>query len=76
MLNVGDKAPDFLGVDEQGNEQESYDLMLSEFKNLLATLKNKGIRVYEQGQPVYGEYYLDADGKLQYGELPAKAIAS
>ena len=21
MLNIGDKAPDFLGIDEQGNEQ-------------------------------------------------------
>ena len=25
MLNVGDKAPDFLGVDEQGNEQRVSD---------------------------------------------------
>lgn len=70
----GDRIADAF-YDEQGNEQESYDLMLSDFKKLLNTLKSKGIMVHEKGSPVSGEYYLDTDGKLQYGELPADAIA-
>lgn len=71
----GDRIADAV-YDERGNEQESYSLMLSEFKSLLAGLKQKGIRVHEQGSPTFGEYYLDSDGRLQYGEFPAEEIAS
>ena len=71
----GDRIADAF-YDEQGDEQESYGLMLGDFKKLLATLKSKGIRVHEKGEPVYGEYYLDSDGRLQYGELPAEEVAS
>lgn len=70
----GDRIADAF-YDEHGDEQESYDLMLSDFKKLLVTLKSKGIRVHEKGSPVSGEYYLDSDGKLQYGELPAEELA-
>ena len=69
----GDRIADAF-YDERGDEQESYDLMLSDFKKLLDTLKSKGIRVHEKGLPVSGEYYLDSDGKLQYGELPAEEL--
>ena len=71
----GDRIADAF-YDEHGDEQESYDLMLSDFRSLLDTLKSKGIRVHEKGSPVSSEYYLDADGKLRYGELPVGEIAS
>ena len=71
----GDRIADAF-YDEQGNEQESYELKLSDFKALLTKLKSMGIRVHENGTPTYGEYYLDADGVLQYGELPAEEVAS
>lgn len=71
----GDRVADAY-YDEQGNEYENYSLMLSDFVTLLNTLKSKGIRVHEQGTPMSGKYYLDADGRLQYGELPAEEIAS
>lgn len=71
----GDRIADAF-YDEHGDEQETYELMLSDFKKLLNTLKSKGIRVHEQGSPVSGEYYLDSDGELHYGELPAEEIAS
>lgn len=70
----GDRIADAF-YDEHGDEQESYDLMLSDFISLLTALKNKGIRVHEQGSPISGEYYLDSEGKLQYGELPAEELA-
>ena len=70
----GDRIADAF-YDERGDEQENYNLMLSDFKKLLNTLKSKGIRVHEKGSPVSGEYYLDSDGKLQYGELPAEELA-
>ena len=70
----GDRIADAF-YDEYGDEQETYDLMLSDFIKLLGTLKSKGIRVHEKGSPVSGEYYLDSDGKLQYGELPAEERA-
>lgn len=47
--------------DEQGNEGESYDLMLKDFTDLLDTLKSKGIKVIEYGSPMAG-YYLTDDG--------------
>ena len=71
----GDRIADAL-YDEHGDEHENYDLMLSDFMTLLNTLRSKGIRVHEQGSPVSGEYYLDSDGKLQYGELPAEEIVA
>lgn len=72
----GDRIADAT-YDEQGNENESYDLMLVDFISLLDILKRKGITVKENGSPMYGEYYLDASGKLHYGEMPAElAIAS
>jgi hypothetical protein len=51
--------------DEQGNEGESYDLMLKDFTDLLDTLKSKGIKVIEYGAPHAG-YYLTDDGRLEY----------
>lgn len=72
----GDRIADAT-YDEQGNENESYDLMLDDFRSLLDILKSKGITVKENGSPMSGEYYLDAAGKLQYGEMPTElAIAS
>lgn len=71
----GDRIADAF-YDEHGDEQESYDLMLSDFKKLLSILKSKGIRIHEKGSPVSGEYYLDSEGRLQYGELPAEEVAS
>ena len=70
----GDRIADAF-YDEHGDEHETYDLMLSDFAAVLSTLRNKGIRVHEQGSPVSGEYYLDSEGKLQYGELPAAELA-
>jgi hypothetical protein len=72
----GDRIADAV-YDEHGNENESYDLMLDDFKAILNNLKSKGIIVKENGSPMFGEYYLDAYGKLCYGEMPAElAIAS
>jgi hypothetical protein len=71
----GDRIADAV-YDEHGNELENYDLMLSDFVALLDKLKSKGIRVHEQGSPMTGVYYLDSDGKLRSGKLPAAAIAS
>lgn len=68
----GDRIADAY-YDEQGNEQETYDLRLEEFKALLNTLRAKGIEVKENGTPMYDEYYLDETGTLQYGKLLAKA---
>lgn len=51
--------------DDQGNEDESYDLMLKDFTDLLDTLKSKGIKVIEYGAPHAG-YYLTDDGRLEY----------
>ena len=51
--------------DEQGNENESYDLMLKDFTDLLNTLKTKGIKVIEHGAPVIGYYFTDT-GELEY----------
>lgn len=70
----GDRIADAV-YDEQGNEDESYDLMLSDFQALLSKLKSKGIEIKEKGSPMHGEYYLDTEGKLHYGELPAVAKA-
>lgn len=71
----GDRIADAI-YDEQGNEDETYDLMLEEFRSLLSELKGRGIRVVEKGSPVTGEYYLAADGTLQYGQMPALSTAS
>lgn len=70
----GDRIADAV-YDEQGNENENYNLMLSDFRTLLSTLKHKGIKVIEKGSPTFGEYYLDAEGELHYGEMPALAVA-
>lgn len=67
----GDRIADAV-YDEQGNEGETYDLMLSDFKALLDTLRQKGIDVIEKGSPMSGEYYLDINQVLHYGEMPAK----
>ena len=64
----GDRVADAI-YDEEGNEDETYDLMFADFQALLSSLKAKGIRVIEKGSPVTGEYYLDSDGILQYNEL-------
>lgn len=57
--------------DEFGDELENYELMLDDFMTLLNSLKAKGIKVVEQGKPNFGEYYLDDNGKLKYGKMPA-----
>lgn len=62
---IGDTA-----YDERGNEYEVYDLMLSDFRALLNDLRSKGIKVAEHGTPMSGEYYLDAEGHLEYGQMP------
>ena len=62
----GDRIADAV-YDEHGNEHESYDLMLSDFRAFLNKLNIKGIKVNEKGSPMAGEYYLDAEGKLVYG---------
>ena len=62
---IGDAA-----YDEHGNEHEVYDLMLSDFRALLNSLRGKGIKVIERGTPMSGEYYLDVEGKLKYGQMP------
>jgi hypothetical protein len=36
----------------------------------------KGIRVIEKGRPAFGKYYLDSEGKLQYGKMPEKELAT
>lgn len=51
--------------DEHGNENESYDLMLKDFTDLLDNLKSKGIKVVEYGTPHAGYFLTDA-GKLEY----------
>jgi hypothetical protein len=51
--------------DERGNENESYDLMLNDFIDLLNALKSKGIKVLEYGTPHAG-YYLTDEGHLEY----------
>ena len=71
----GDRIADAT-YDEQGNENESYDLMLDDFRSLLDFLKSKGITVKENGSLMFGEYYLDAGGKLCYGEMPAELAAA
>lgn len=61
--------------DERGNENESYDLMLKDFTDLLNTLKSKGIKVLEYGTPHAG-YYLTDTGRLEYlDDLEAVATA-
>lgn len=61
--------------DEQGNENESYDLMLKDFTNLLSTLRSKGIKVIEHGAPK-AEYYLTDNGRLEYlDDLEAVGVA-
>ncbi len=65
----GDRIAD-AEYDEQGNEYENYELRLKDFRALLNELKTKGIKVIEHGSPISGEYYLDAEGELQYGQLP------
>ena len=59
----GDRIADAV-YDEQGNEDEVYDLKLKDFKNLLASLKAKGIKVIEHGTPV-ARYYLTDKGDLE-----------
>ena len=56
--------------DEDNSEDEEWSLAYSDLRKLLDDLKAKGIKVTEKGSPMYGEYYLDASGRLQYGELP------
>lgn len=56
--------------DDLGDEYEVYDLKLEDFVDLLTKLKAKGIQIVEKGEPVFGEYYLDTNGNLQYGEMP------
>ena len=68
----GDRIADAV-YDEFGNENETYDLMLSDFKELLAALEQKGIKIIEKGSPMYGEYYLDINRELQYGKMPNSA---
>jgi hypothetical protein len=65
----GDRIAD-AEYDEQGNENESYNLMLHDFRALLDNLKGKGIKVVEHGAPMSGEYYLDTEGHLKYGQMP------
>jgi hypothetical protein len=55
---------------ENGDELENYNLMLNDFRDLLNELRSKGIKVIENGKPMSGQYYLDADGNLEYGQMP------
>lgn len=57
-----------------GDEYEVYDLKLEDFISLLTKLKTKGIQIVEKGVPSFDEYYLDADGKLQYGKMPNELV--
>lgn len=66
----GDRIAD-ADYDEEGNENENYNLRLSNFMNLLDSLKSKGIKIIQEGQPEYDEYYLDNNDKLVYGKMPA-----
>lgn len=68
---IGDSKYDDMGE----MLDETYELKVSDFRSLLDQLKAKGIKVVEKGSPMYGEYYLDYDGKLHYGEMPSVAIA-
>lgn len=56
--------------DKVGSESEEWPLKLSDFRKLLRDLKAKGIRILTKGTPMQGEYYLDNDGTLNYGEMP------
>lgn len=69
----GDRIAD-AEYDEIGDEQENYNLRLEDFRNLLNTLRSKGIKVVEKGIPMSGEYYLDREGKLHYGKLPMSNV--
>lgn len=66
----GDRIADAT-YDEQGNEDETYDLRLNNFMSILNSLKAKGIKILQEGKPEYDEYYLDNNGKLIYGKMPA-----
>ena len=66
----GDRIADAT-YDEYGDELENYDLFLDNFYKLLDSLKAKGIKVVEKGKPQVDEYYLDDNGKLKYGKMPA-----
>lgn len=66
----GDRIADAT-YDEQGNEDETYDLRLNNFMSILESLKAKGINIIQEGEPEYDEYYLDDNGKLGYGKMPA-----
>lgn len=69
----GDRIADAT-YDERGNENETYDLMLKDFRELLDNLKAKGIKVIENGQP-RARYYLTDTGKLKYLDNVADAAA-
>lgn len=60
--------------DNIGNEDESYDLNLTTFRFLLASLKAKGIQVIERGRPDYNKYYLDSSNHLHRREYPDSGI--
>lgn len=60
----GDRIADAV-YDEHGNENETYDLMLRDFRKLLDSLRAKGIKVIEQGRPI-ANYYLTDEGDLEY----------
>jgi hypothetical protein len=62
--SAGDRIADAI-YDEHGNENETYDLMLNDFKKLLDSLRAKGIKVIEHGSPK-AKYYLDDNGELEY----------
>jgi hypothetical protein len=63
----GDRIADAVYIDQE--EHESYDLRLDDFKAMLKTLSDHGIKVIENGAPRFGEYYLDDNGKLCYGNI-------
>lgn len=63
----GDRIADAVYIDQE--EHESYDLRLDDFKAMLKTLSDHGIKVIENGAPRFGEYYLDDSGKLCYGNI-------
>lgn len=66
----GDRIADAT-YDEYGDELENYDLFLDNFYKLLDSLKAKGIKIFEKGKPQVDEYYLDDNGKLKLGKMPA-----
>lgn len=70
----GDRIGDAT-YNEYGEEYEGYDLMLSDFMAVLKSLRSKGIKVVEYGTPMSGQYYLDAEGKFKYGQLPMSAVS-